>query len=128
MQYFIVLIFCLPILPGETSHRFERCLPKGINPTDVVSSRVNKPAVTQAPAEQVTVREKLIELKARCKKGKLVDSREKRIIFYRLTGCWGNPPADYQEILERQRSAIEKLKRRYTVVEMTCNPSGVSPH
>jgi hypothetical protein len=127
MQYFIILMFSCSSLSGQTSQRPERCLPKGINLTDVVSSQFIKSAVTGTPVEQVTVRAKLIELKARCKKGKLVDSSGKRIIFYRLTGCWGNPPVDYREILERQRSEIEKLKRRYTMVEMTCNPSGVFP-
>lgn len=128
MQYLIIFMFCFSSLPEQTSQRFECCLPKGTHLTDVVSSRVNKGALSAGPAEQVTVKEKLIEMKARCKKGKLVDSSGKQIVFYRLTGCWGNPPADYQEILERQRSEIEKLKRRYTVVEMTCNPSGGFPH
>jgi hypothetical protein len=38
----------------------------------------------------------------------------------------GNPPADYQEILQRQREELEKLKKQYTVIEMTCNPEGAS--
>ena len=69
--------------------------------------------------------EKLIELKARCKSGRLVDAAGKQIYFYRLKGCWGNPPVDYQEILDQQGKELEKLRKRYTVIEMTCNPEGV---
>lgn len=128
MQYFIVILLCCSIPSGENAQQFEPCLPKGISLTDVVSSQSVRSIVTGTPGEQVTVRAKLIELKARCKKGKLVEPGGKRIVFYRLTGCWGNPPVDYREILERQRIEIEKLKKRYTVVEMTCNESGAFPH
>jgi hypothetical protein len=74
------------------------------------------------------VKEKLIAIKARCKKGKLVDASGREIRFYKLTGCWGNPPRDYQQILARQTEEIEKLRKRYTVIEMTCNPEGVQIH
>ena len=33
-----------------------------------------------------------------------------------------------QEILQRQNAALERLRMRYTVVEMTCNPEGVRLH
>ena len=128
MQWFIILGICCSSLPGDSPQRLERCLPKGIKLTDVVSTQFIKSVVGGVPAEQVTVSAKLIQMKARCRKGKLVDSSGRRIIFYKLTGCWGNPPIDYREILERQRSEIEKLKKRYTVVELTCNESGALPH
>ena len=32
--------------------------------------------------------------------------------------------AGAQEILRKQREEIDKLKQQYTVIEMTCNPSG----
>jgi hypothetical protein len=74
--------------------------------------------------KKITVEQKLTAMKARCKNGKLVDAQGKEISFFRLEGCWGNPPADYQEILAQQQQQLDKLKQRYTVIEMTCNPDG----
>jgi hypothetical protein len=88
------------------------CLPSGIHSTNMVTP-------------SVTVRQQLSKLKARCRRGKLVDRRGKEIRFYRLAGCWGNPPADYLEILEGQRRELEELKKKYTVIELTCQPAGV---
>jgi hypothetical protein len=104
---------------------FSRCLPKEIKPSDVVSSRL---VGSSNVLKKTTVEEKLIQLKASCKKGKLVDAAGREIRFYRLEGCWGNPPADYQEILQKQSEELEKLRRQYTVIEMTCNPEGVLIH
>jgi len=101
------------------------CLPKNIKRTDVVSAEISRPGRTLA--KRVTVEQKLKELKARCRKGKLVDPAGKQIYFYQMQGCWGNPPDDYQEILKRQASDLEKLKLRYRVIEMTCNPDGIQP-
>lgn len=101
---------------------FNGCLPKEIKPADVVSSRL---VGSGKVLKKITVEETLIQLKASCKKGKLVDAAGREIRFYRLEGCWGNPPAEYQEILQKQSEELEKLKRRYTVIEMTCNPEGV---
>jgi hypothetical protein len=99
------------------------CLPPGIESTDVVSAQVARPR-KRGEVVTVTVAQKLKELKARCRKGKLVDSKGKEIRFYRLIGCWGNPPEDYQEQLERQAKELTSLRKRYRVIEMTCNPSG----
>ena len=93
------------------------CLQKDIKLKDVV---------TYDPgAKKVTVKDKLTKLKARCRHGKLIDRRGRPIYFYALKGCWGNPPARYQEILNGQKEEIRKLKKRYTVIEMTCNPDGL---
>lgn len=104
---------------------FQQCLPDDTKLTDVVSASIAKPG---AESKKTNVEETLIAIKARCKKGKLVDASGKEIRFYRLTGCWGNSPADYQEILSRQTEEIEKLKKRYTVIEMSCNPDGALLH
>jgi hypothetical protein len=104
------------------------CLPDDIKATDVVSVQVVKPGATGGEAKRVTVEQELIAMKARCDKGKLLDASGKEVRFYRLVGCWGNPPADYQEILAHQTEEIEKLKKKYTVIEMTCNPEGSQPH
>jgi hypothetical protein len=103
--YAIVCLLCAEVLPAGASPA--RCLPTGIELSDVVSPRL-------------TVEAKLIELQARCEDSRLVDGDGKEIRFYRLIGCWGNPPADYREILARQRTELEGLKARYTVIEMTC--------
>lgn len=107
--------------------RLELCLPQGIRLTDVVSVQGFSMGGNDSRVKKITVKQKIMELKARCKRGKLVDGRGREIRFYRLQGCWGNPPADYQEILEHQRRELESLKKRYTVIEMTCNPSGEMP-
>ena len=93
------------------------CLQKGIKLNDVVTY--------DQGAKKITVKDKLKEIKARCRRGILVDGKGRPIYFYALKGCWGNPPANYQEILERQKKEIRKLKNRYTVIEMTCNPGGL---
>ncbi|MCU1264698.1 MAG: hypothetical protein JWM21_1016 [Acidobacteria bacterium] len=100
------------------------CLPKDIQRTDVVSATIIRPGRV---GKKITVEQTLRDLKARCRKGKLVDAKGKEIHFYHLQGCWGNPPADYQEILGQQAKELEKLRRRYHVIEMTCNSEGVQP-
>ena len=99
------------------------CLPDGIATGDIVSAEVEETAGKRT-VKNVTVGAKLKEFKARCRKGKLVDSKGKEIRFFRLQGCWGNPPEDYQEILTRQAKELENLRKQYRVIEMTCNESG----
>jgi hypothetical protein len=123
MNWLIIVGFLFfSVTPGAKPSLFA-CLPKGIQPTDVVNYRGPKPFIHK-DKQAITVEETLVRLKAYCKRGTLVDGSGKQIYFFRLQGCWGNPPADYQEILERQNSELTKLKKRYTVIEMTCNPSG----
>ncbi|SRR6266404_4799961 len=108
-----------------TPQGLEVCLPSGVKLTDTVSAQIIRSDASGNVIKRITVKEKLTALKARCKKGNLVDRRGRQIYFYRLTGCWGNPPANYMEILARQRNELRKLKKRYTVVEMSCNTSGL---
>jgi hypothetical protein len=98
-------------------------MPSGIEATDVVSTRTAKTGVS-SKVITVTVAQKLKELRARCRRGKLVDAKGTEIRFYQLIGCWGNPPDDYQEQLERQAKELAKLRKRYRVIEMTCDSSG----
>jgi hypothetical protein len=100
------------------------CLPSDIKPSDVVSAQAAKPGSDRSEVKTITVAQKLKELRARCRKGKLVDAKRREIRFYQLVGCWGNPPEDYQEILERQAKELATLRKRYRVIELTCNPSG----
>ena len=90
------------------------CLPKDVRADDVVSYGLKG-------RQKVTVERKLTELKARCRSGKLVDARGREIRFFRIS-CWGNPPADYLEIQERQNKELAELKKRYTVIVFGCNP------
>ena len=92
------------------------CLPENRKLTDIVSREQDK---------IITVADKLQQFQARCENEKIVDSSGKEIRFYELTGCWGNAPANYQEILAQQAAEIETLREQYTLILMTCNPDGV---
>jgi hypothetical protein len=72
------------------------------------------------PEKNLTVRDKLIELKAKCERGKLVGDRRREIRFFRLE-CWGNAPADYKERQQQQQAELKKLEKKYTVVLMGCD-------
>ena len=106
--------------PGCTRNT-DACMPNGIQATDVVSSVAVKPG---GKVVTVTVAQKLKALGARCRKGKLVDAKGTEIRFYQMIGCWGNPPDDYQQQLEHQAKELAKLRKRYRVIEMTCDSSG----
>jgi hypothetical protein len=97
---------------SEADAQFD-CLPDGIALKDVVTYR-------QKAERNVTVRDKLIELKARCENGVLVDGHQKEIRFFRIQ-CWGNPPADYRERQRKQQEELKELEKKYTVVVMGCN-------
>lgn len=119
----LILVSCLFLSSAPaTKQSCSTCLPKEIQPEDVVSYQLAKPGTQKGKA--ITVADTLVTLKAHCKRGKLVDRSGRQIYFFHLQGCWGNPPADYQEILQAQDRELKKLKQRFTVVEMTCNPSG----
>jgi hypothetical protein len=90
------------------------CLPDEVTLKDVVT-------YSRKADKNVTVKDKLIEIKARCEDGKLVDSNHKEIRFFRLQ-CWGNPPADYQGKEQRQQDELKELQKKYTVIVMGCNP------
>ena len=96
-----------------TAERFP-CLPKDVTADQVVSYGLKG-------TQKVTVEKRLIELKARCRSGKLLDAKGREIRFFRIS-CWGNPPADYLEIQERQNKELAELKKRYTVIVFGCNP------
>jgi hypothetical protein len=95
------------------------CLPEGIHFDDLVLTETV--GANQSPGKQLTVRMNLAQLKARCKQGKLIDRKGRQIRFYNLIGCWGNPPADYEAMLQNQAREIKRLKRRFTVIQIPCS-------
>jgi hypothetical protein len=90
------------------------CLPKDVPADEVVSYNTKGKS-------NLTVEKKLIELKARCRRGKLVDAKGREIRFFRIS-CWGNPPQDYLEIQNRENQELAALKKLYTVIVFGCNP------
>lgn len=112
---------------GAPRSPLAKCLPPGIRLTDVVEATSAGSAHGQpVESHKITVEQKLNHLKATCNaENKLVDGNGRQIVFYHLIGCWGYPPPDYQERLQKQQREIERLKQQHTVIAMTCNPSGV---
>ena len=90
------------------------CLPPDTKADEVISYGMNGRG-------NITVEKKLAQLKARCRNGKLIDAKGRQIRFFRPS-CWGNPPADYAEIQQRENEDLEKLRKQYTVIVFGCNP------
>ena len=102
----------------ESGFSAQNCLPPSVSRDDIVTYGRNG-------APDIRVQAELRRLKARCRKGKLVDARGREIRFFRHE-CWGNPPADYREILARAQSELARLKKKYTVIEISCDPAMLS--
>ena len=132
LVFIICLLLVWPIRLADGTHRLTEmkplksppqrasrstqytCLPKDVHADETVSYGFKgRPAVT--------VQTKLTEMKARCRKGRLVDSKGREVRFFRLS-CWGNPPENYQEIRRRETAELSKLKKRHPVIEFGCNP------
>ena len=87
--------------PSSRNQQYS-CFPKDVHADETVSYGFKgRPAVT--------VQDKLTEMKARCRKGRLVDFKGREIRFFHLS-CWGNPPENYQEIRRREAAELAKLK------------------
>jgi hypothetical protein len=107
-------------VPGKP--RWQECLPADVSADEVIGVEQTDKNQTK---KEITVKSKLSQLGARCRGKRLVDARGRQIQFYRLTGCWGNPPENYQEIMDNQQRELAQLRKRFRVVEISCNPSGV---
>ena len=114
------LVLWLPVRDGKEQAPY-RCLPDDVEFSELVT-RPLTPAEAQS-GKRVSVRQTLARLKARCKKGKLVDGSGTEIRFYHLIGCWGNPPEDYQEQLAKQERELVELRKKFTVIEISCRPA-----
>ena len=93
------------------------CLPEGYRSTDVVSYRHK----SKGGEGNLTIEDKLVELKAHCSEGKLVDGKGREIRFFRIA-CFGNPPSDYEELRQKELEELEKLQKQYCVIVMECDP------
>ena len=102
------------------------CVPADIKLETIVEIKQRR-STTGLSISNETVLQRLNKLNARCKAGKLIDRKGKQIRFYKLQNCWGNPPADYLEILETERNTLRLLNKKFTVIEITCNQSGIAP-
>lgn len=108
-------------VPSSSDARVSSCLPSEIDLDKVVTPDAGK--ANQSPKKNLTVRMRLLQLKARCNRGHLVDVKGRKIRFYSLIGCWGNPPDNYAELLENQAQEIRRLKKSYTVIQISCAQS-----
>jgi len=115
---------CLGLDGSANKNKPWTCLPDGINTTDIVSTREVQSRKGQREFQKISVEQTLKDLRARCRRGKLVDASGTEIRFYKLAGCWGHPSDDDREVLDRQKQELAKLRKHYRVIEMTCNPSG----
>ncbi len=90
-------------LATQGKSRWQGCLPSDIDADEVVSFESPSPG---SVAKKITVTTKLNQLGARCRAKRLVDAKGREIHFYRLIGCWGNPPENYLEILDNQSQEL----------------------
>jgi hypothetical protein len=143
---FIIFLICLPAiilqfstlsqtttLPGEGPQPLEtqsntspggrtqsarfNCLPEGFQLTDIVSYRLRG----KGSDAHITIEDKLDELKALCKRGKLLDGKGREIRFFKFS-CFGNPPQDYREIAQKEGQELAKLQKEYNVIILQCDP------
>jgi hypothetical protein len=119
MTSFLVVILLCSLSFVEASDSILPCLPKDLSQETLVSSEGFKSASGEKQ-KGVTVGETLHLLEARCQESKLVDKTGREIYFFHLIGCWGNPPADYEERLALQAQEVQRLKKQYTVLEIPC--------
>ena len=117
----LVAIFSALTINVSAGSQTYGCLPTSVKAEDIVRVFELPSRTGNVRTKTVTVAASLKSIKATCSKGKLVDGRKKEIKFFRIEGCWGNPPADYLEIQEHQQRELADLKRKYTVIEMSCN-------
>lgn len=120
MRFALALIFLGCSAMSVPCQKYD-CLPTGITLETVVSFKVSSSKQSSQKNVPITVLEMLRSLKAKCSCKKLIDAKGREIRFFQLKGCWGTPPPDYLEIMENQRNEINLLKKKYTVIEITCS-------
>jgi hypothetical protein len=98
------------------------CLPSGINASTIASAIM----MPNGKVKQTTIQQTLQTLGASCKGKRLVDRQGREIRFFQQVGCTGAPPPpELIKQWEIERAKLVQLKKRYTVIELTCNTSGL---
>ncbi len=120
MKFTIALVFIAFSAMSVACQKYD-CLPPGITLETVVGFKASSSEQGYRKNQPITVLETLRSLKAKCSCKKLVDAKGREIRFFQLKGCWGTPPPDYLEIMENQRNELSLLKKKYTVIEITCS-------
>ena len=115
----ISFLLFLAVDPATFDQHRHGCLPGNVKAYDIVSAERTR----DGRLVTVTVDEKIRQMRGRCFKGRLVDPKGRRIRFYRLQ-CFGAPTAYALKTMQHQRDDLEGLRKRFTVVEMTCSPDG----
>jgi len=123
----IRVLLLLVLLGAPVVAQSYKCAPPDVGLDEVASAELLPSKSSSGKVEKVTIRQKLNSLKARCSGNRLVDRSGREIRIYRRIGCWGNPPENYMDILQHQREEIARLKKKYSVIEISCNSSGFSP-
>jgi len=122
MKTGFALILLCAFSQGEAADLILPCLPKDVTQDALVSGSELESARGKIQ-KPMTVLEALLLIEARCQDGKPFDKTGREIYFFHLIGCWGNPPEDYQERLTLQAEEIQQLKKKFTVLEITCAPT-----
>jgi hypothetical protein len=128
LRIVLLIIISTPLVTLPSSDRFTSCLPAGVTlKSEVVDDlslvgpgNQSESSATKQNQKPKKLKSALTELNAQCKKGKLTNRTGKEIRIVQLIGCWGNPPDDYQEQMDRQRREIEELRKKYIVIEVPC--------
>jgi hypothetical protein len=122
----VLALTLLTPVSGAKTNRLASCLPEGVKLTSEILEQ--SAGSTSAKGKPKTVASKLAELRARCKNKKLFTRNGKEIRIVQLIGCWGNPPEDYQEQVQRQQREIEELRKKYIVIEIPCTQNKTIAH
>ena len=122
----VLALTLLTPVSGAKTNRLASCLPEGVKLTSEILEQ--SAGSTSAKGKPKTVASKLAELRARCKNRKLVSRNGKEIRIVQLIGCWGNPPEDYQEQVQRQQREIAELRKKYIVIEIPCTQKKIIAH
>lgn len=108
----VIAVFLVSVPSISFARNRFQCLPDGMKLGAAVGCDT-----TAQPAREMTLKETLVKMGARCEREKLVDAKGKEIRFYTVHG-FGAPTAYAMETMRRQRTEIEALRQQYTVIEI----------
>lgn len=114
-RIFLMLILLTLPVAAQTNIRFKK-LPEGIASSTKVAGKTRV----------VTAEQRLRELRARYRKGVLVDSKGREIRFWSPI-CRGVAMAGEEAEAEQKAKDAElvELKKKYTVITVVCDPTTV---